>query len=94
MSSTVDELTVSYEEDGVEIIKELDKEILTKGAWATVIFRFQQWEKAKEAYSGDKYVIRRYQKVAGEYRPKSKFAISSADQAQKIVAVLSKWLQE
>ncbi len=94
MSSTVEELTVTYEEDGIEVIKELDKEILSKGAWATVIFRFQQWEKAKQAYSADKYVIRRYQKVNGEYRSKSKFAISSVDQAEKIVAVLSRWLKE
>ncbi len=94
MGSTVEELTVTYEEDGIEVIKELDKAVLSKGAWATVLYRFQQWEKAKSAYSADKYIIRRYQKVNGEYRVKSKFAISSVDQAQKIVDILSGWIAE
>ena len=41
MASTVDELTVSYTEDGIEVVKELDKVVLSKGAWSTVIFRYQ-----------------------------------------------------
>ncbi len=31
MSSTIEELTVNYEEDGVEVVRELDKAVLTKG---------------------------------------------------------------
>ncbi len=94
MSATIEELTVNYEEDGIEVVKELDKAVLSKGAWATVVYRYQQWEKAKEAYSDDKYVIRRYQKVDGTYRVKSKFNISSKDQATKLVEILSAWVQE
>lgn len=94
MSTTIEELTVNYEEDGIEVVKELDKAVLSKGAWATVVYRYQQWEKAKNAYSEDKYVIRRYQKVDGTYRVKSKFNISSKDQATKLVEILSGWLQE
>ena len=45
MAETVDELTIRYEEDGIETVKELDKKILTKGAWSTVIFRYQDWIK-------------------------------------------------
>lgn len=92
MASTVDELTVNYEEDGVVIVKELDKAILSKGAWATLIYRFQQWEKDKEAYGPDRYVIRRYRKLNGEYKVQSKFSISSQDQAKKIVDILQNWL--
>jgi hypothetical protein len=43
MAETVDELTVTYEEGGVETVKELDKKVLTKGAWATVMYRYQEW---------------------------------------------------
>ena len=42
----------------------------------------------------DKYAIRRYQKSGGEYRQKSKFNISSAEQARKIVDALSGWLAD
>lgn len=92
-NSTVEELTVNYEENGILVVKELDKVILSKGAWATVMFRFQQWEPAKSAYSPDKYVIRRYRKMGGEYKQQSKFVISSAAQAEKIIEALGEWLK-
>jgi hypothetical protein len=92
MAETVDELTITYEEEGVETVKELDKKILTKGAWATVIFRYQDWNRAKNEYGPDKYSIRRYQKQNGEYRQKSKFNISSRDQAQSIIEALTEWV--
>lgn len=94
MTSAVDDLSISYMEDGVEVVKQLDKEILSKGAWATVIFRYQEWNRGKEDYGPDKYTIRRYQKRGGEYQQKSKFNISSKDQAKSIVAALSKWTEE
>lgn len=92
MASHVDELTINYQEDDLLLVKELDKEVLSKGAWATVLFRYQQWDKAKGAYDPDKFTIRRYQKQQGEFVPKSKFNISSQDQAEKIVKALQKWL--
>jgi hypothetical protein len=93
MASSVEELTVRYEEDGVETVKELDKQVLTKGAWSTIIYRYQDWDRAKEAYGPDKFTIRRYQKRGGEYQQKSKFNISSKDQAEKIIAALQQWIK-
>lgn len=92
MSNSVDDLTINYEEDGILLVKELDKEILSKGAWTTILFRYQNWDKAKGEYSQEMYSIRRYQKRQGEYFPKSKFNISSNEQAQKIVTTLQGWL--
>lgn len=92
MAAEVSEITINYEEDGVVLVKELDKEVLSKGAWATVIFRFLQWDKKKEAYGGDQYTIRRYRKINGQYVQQSKFNISSKDQAGKIVDILGRWL--
>ena len=94
MAETVDDLTVTYEDGGIETIKELDKKVLTKGAWATVIYRYQDWNRTKEEYSPDKYTIRRYQKRDGTYQPKSKFNISSAKQAKEIIAALQEWVGE
>ncbi len=92
MSETIDELTVHYEENGITIINELDKAILSKGAWTTILFRYQEWRPQADAYGPDKYVIRRYKKVGGEYRMQSKFIISSADQARKIIDALEGWM--
>jgi hypothetical protein len=94
MAETVDELTVSYTDGGIETVKELDKVILSKGGWATVLFRYQDWDRAKSAYGPDKYSIRRYQKRGGEYRQQSKFNISSRAQAEALIGALQKWLDE
>lgn len=94
MTDSVDELSISYMDEGVETVKELDKRILSKGAWATVIFRYQDWQPSKGEYSPDKYSIRRYQKRNGDYQQKSKFNISSKDQALAIIDALSAWTSE
>ena len=94
MAETVEELTVTYEDDGIETVKQLDKKVLTKGAWATVIYRYKDWNRSKEEYSLDKFTIRRYQKRDGEYQQKSKFNISSEKQAKEIITALQDWLGE
>lgn len=94
MASNVNDITITYEEEGVEVVRELDKRILTKGAWATIIFKYCQWDRAKNDYGPDRYTIRRYRKRNGEYSQQSKFNISSKDQAQKIIQALGQWAQE
>ncbi len=94
MAETVEELTVTYEDGGIETVKELDKKVLSKGAWATVIYRYQDWNRTKEEYGADKYTIRRYQKRNGEYSQKSKFNISSEKQAKEIITALQEWIDE
>jgi len=94
MASTVDELTINYSDGGVQIVKELDKVVLTKGAWATVLFKYQDWDNRKQDYSPVRFSIRRYQKRNDRYSPKSKFNISSVDQARKLIAALQTWADE
>jgi hypothetical protein len=93
MSEHIDDITIGYSENGVETTKELDKQILTKGAWTTIMFKYQDWDNAKNDFGPIKYSIRRYQKRNNQYWQKSKFNISSSDQAQKIVDILSGWLK-
>ena len=94
MASTVDEITINYKEDEELIVKELDKEILSKGAWATILFKYQQLDRKSKEYGKELYTIRRYQKRGDSYNQKSKFNISSKDQAIKIITILQKWIQE
>jgi len=94
VAKRVDELTISYSEDGTEFVRELDKVILSRGAWATILFRYQDWDRTKETYGPEKYSIRRYQKRSGEFRQQSKFNISSKAQAQALIDALRKWLDE
>ncbi len=94
MSGTVDDLTVEYEEDGVITIRETGKAVLSKGAWATVLFRYQEWDAEAGLYGPQKYVFKRYKKWGGEYRQQSKFSLSSDDQARRVISALNGWLEE
>lgn len=94
MASNPDELSVTYSEDGIDVVDELDKKILSKGAWTTIIFKYREWNRSKEEYGKDKYTIRRYQKRNGEYQQKSKFNISSPDQAKQLIEALSEWTKD
>lgn len=91
MASHVDDLTIEYVEDDQVLVKELDKEVLTKGAWATIMYKYQEWSNSKDDYGPVKFTIRRYQKRNDEYRQRSKFNISSVEQAAKIVDILTRW---
>jgi hypothetical protein len=92
MAETVEELTINYEEEGILLCKELDKQVLTKGAWATVMFLYQDYNRKDEDYGPPKVSIRRYQKKEGNYVSRSKFNISSLGQAEKIVETLQEWI--
>jgi len=94
MTEQVEDLTVTYVEDGIETTRELDKVILSKGAWATVLFRYQDWDTKKSEYGPERFTVRRYQKRNGEFRQQSKFNISSRAQAQAMVEALSGWLAQ
>ncbi len=93
-NGSVEELTVNFQdENGVLLVKESDKEVLTKGTWATLMFKYQDLDKASGQYKAPKYAIRRYQKQNGEYRVKSKFTVSSPIQAKKICDILTRWIE-
>ena len=94
MASTIDDITMNYEEDDILVVKELDKEILTRGAWSTIIFKYQEWDKRKEEYGPVKFSIRRYQKRNNVFGQKSKFNISNVEQALKIISTLQRWSDE
>jgi len=91
---TPDDLSIDYEEGGILTTRQLDKKILSKGAWTTIMFRYQSWSAANEVYGEDKFTIRRYQKRNGEYVPRSKFNITNAKQAKMIIETLNGWIDE
>lgn len=94
MSSTIEDLTINYEEDDVLVVKETGKEVLSKGAWTTILYRYNNLDRKSGEYGKDMFTIRRYQKRQGEYMMKSKFNISSAEQAKKIISTLQTWVDE
>lgn len=93
MFEDVSDITIAYEEDGIQVVEELDREVISKGgAWVTILFKYHQWEARQNGYGNDRYTIRRYRKLNGEYRQQNKFNISSPDQARKLIETLERWI--
>lgn len=91
MAESVDDLTVEWEEGGDKVVRELAKEVISKGAWATIVFLCQDLDRKSRTYRPPKISIRRYKKVSGQYRYQSKFNISSENQASQLVDVIERW---
>jgi hypothetical protein len=95
VSETVEDLTMNFsDEEGTLLVKELEKEALTKGAWATIMFKYCDLDKKTGEFGPPKVSIRRYQKQNGIYKYRSKFNISSEAQAKQITETLNKWFQQ
>src|ERR1043165_4532266 len=91
MAETLEELTYNYEDEGVLVRKELDKTVLTKGSWATVMFLYQELDKASGKFRAPKMAIVRFKKFKGAYRKQSSFNVSSEKQARQITQVFESW---
>jgi hypothetical protein len=91
MAETIEELTYNYEDEGLLVRKELDKVVLTKGSWATVMFLYQELDKASSKFRAPKIAIVRFKKFRGSYRKQSSFNVSSEKQARQITEVFQRW---
>ena len=91
MPESLDELTYDYEDEGVLVRKQIERAVLTKGSWATVMFLYQELDKKTETWRAPKVSIVRYKKWNGQYRKQSGFNISSEKQARQIVDAIEKW---
>jgi hypothetical protein len=91
MAETLEELTYNYEDEGVLVRKELEKVVLTKGSWATIMFLYQELDKAAGTFRPPKIAIVRFKKWKGSYRKQSSFNVSSEKQARQITDVFEKW---
>ena len=94
MIENIEDLSIEKWEEGIEVVKVLEKKILSKGAWATIMYLYQEINKKTKEYNPPKAKIVRYRKLKGEYKPKSKINISNAKQAIEIAKVLQEWFKD
>ena len=50
MTNTIDSLTIAFQEGELEKTRELDKYVLSKGAWTTIMYRYQDWDNAQQIF--------------------------------------------
>ncbi len=91
MAETLDELTYDYEDEGVLVRKQLDKAVLTKGSWATLMFLYQELDRKSGQFRAPKIAIVRFKKFKGAYRKQSSFNVSSEKQARQITDIFEGW---
>ena len=95
MAETIEEISVDWKgENGQQLVRQVRKEVLTSGAWSTIMFMYQDLDKKTGEFGPLKIRVARYQKRGGKFMPQSKFNISSAKQAKKIVEIIQNWLPE
>ncbi|MBQ1265870.1 MAG: hypothetical protein IIY06_03765 [Proteobacteria bacterium] len=94
-AATIDEITVDYtdEELGCQTVKQLDKKVLSKGAWTTIMFLYSEWDRKNERWGAPKARIDRFQKRNGVYLSQSKFKFTSAKQARQIMDIFDEWMK-
>src|SRR3954467_10733845 len=91
MAETLEELTYDYEDEGTLVRKELDRAVLSKGSWATIMFLFQALDRAKGKFVDAKMAIVRFKKPKGSYRKQSSFNRGSEKEARQISEVFEQW---
>ena len=95
MEEPIDEISIDWkDENGQHLVKQVKKEVLTSGAWSTVMFMYRDLDKRAGEFGPKKIRVVRYQKRGGKFVPQSKFNISSAKQAKRIVEIIQNWLPE
>ena len=91
MAETIDEISYNYEDGGKQVRRELQKEVLTRGSWTTVMFLYEELDRKADTWGDAKIAIVRYKKFGGTYRKQSSFNISSRKQAEQIIDVMRRW---
>ncbi|MDR1872770.1 MAG: hypothetical protein LBS60_12770 [Deltaproteobacteria bacterium] len=93
MAETVTEITVAQENEGEIVIEELDKVVLTKGVWSTIVFRYRERDRRTSEFGPPKATLRRYQKLKGAYRKRDSVNLT-LDSAKALIQVLNEWIDQ
>ncbi len=93
MAENINDITVTYEEEGEVLVEELEKVILNRGAWTTILFRYRERDRQSGQMGPSKATLRRYQKYQGVFKKRDAINLS-ADTARTLVTTLDQWLKD
>jgi hypothetical protein len=93
MAENINDITVNYEDEGELLVEELDKVILTRGAWTSILFRYRERNRQTGDMGPPKATLRRYQKHNGLFKKRDAINLS-AEAARALLGTLQKWLDE
>jgi hypothetical protein len=94
MVETLDELSYDVEEDGVLVRRQVDRVVVARGAWATVMFLYEELDRATGAFRAPKIAVARFKKLRGAYRRHSVFTLASIAEARALTDVFERWFEK
>lgn len=91
-NSDIGSLTYDYFKDGVQLRRQVDREILSNtGIWADVAFLHQDRDLVTDGWKPAKVTIARFKRINGVWRKQDHLNVNSARRADQVVAVLARW---
>lgn len=93
MAENINDITINYEDEGELLVEELEKVILNRGAWTSILFRYRERNKQTGQMGAPKAALRRYQKYQGVFKKRDAINLS-ADAAKTLVDNLQQWLSD
>ncbi|MDB4980841.1 MAG: hypothetical protein JWM82_1593 [Myxococcales bacterium] len=94
MSDALDELTYDVEEDGVLVRRQVERVVLAGGAWATVMFLYQERDRTSGVFGAPKISITRFKKFRGAYKRHAAFTLASVEQARALTDTFERWFEK
>jgi hypothetical protein len=93
MAETIQEITINREDDGQTTVEELDKVVLTKGVWSTILFRYRELDQRTGQLGPAKATLKRYQKHQGVYKKRDSVNLTEAS-SRTLIDTLKEWLDK
>jgi len=90
----IDDITVDFEEDGIQVVRQEKREVIARGTWPVLLFAYRERDPKTGEFGGLKFSLRKFRKQRGVYRMESKFNIGNPDQAGTIARTLGQWAEE
>lgn len=90
----IDDITIEFEEDGVQVVRQEAREVVARGTWPVLMFAYRERDPKTGEFGGLKFSLRKFRKTRGVYRMEAKFNIGNPDQARSIAGILGRWASE
>jgi hypothetical protein len=87
---SVDDLSYDWEEDGRQVRRELDRRVLSRGGWPTVMYLYQELDPATDAWRPAKVALVRYQSRRGMLRKHASITLGEA-RSLELASALETW---
>lgn len=86
-----EDMSLDTEQDGIQVVKQLDKAVLSRGAWVTIAFLYEEWDPEANKFGPPKVTLRKFRRYHGGYKQEAKFNISTLQEAATLAHKLLDW---